>query len=323
MDDLKKYRPILFAIFITFYVVITVLTILQLFFGIGHVDPQFQPKLFIAFILEVATAVGALFYAVFGLKKDSVQQNMQLNASSVLPAQKEVTEKDIKTAKEEGSEEVFAAPDGSYLIDAPPNDWVRMKTTLNAFRAELHDIKNPDLIQQMGLGRPDISDVVTFTSPRSFTIIPKPGTTTINDSLLFTALDIKVKSQLIIVPMNRYAAPFFQFSSAEKILFDYIVNAGALKLADVKKISSGLIKDTNRKISEVETLQMLRNVIANGDENTNIEIHNHFFAIEGEIKHYILQLCYCVDLGKADTEATERNVLFSLVNSFKPLKALN
>jgi hypothetical protein len=69
MDDVKIFRSTLFWIISIFFTIILVLTILNLFFGIGKLNPEYQSKLFYAFLVEIAAAVFALFYALFGLKK--------------------------------------------------------------------------------------------------------------------------------------------------------------------------------------------------------------------------------------------------------------
>jgi len=68
-DQNEKMRWILFWIFIGFYVIITTLTILALFFGLGSLTEEYKRTLFTTFIIETGVGVVALFYALFGLKR--------------------------------------------------------------------------------------------------------------------------------------------------------------------------------------------------------------------------------------------------------------
>lgn len=68
-DQNEKMRWVLFWIFIGFYVVITSLTLLALFFGLGSLTEGYKKPLFTTFIVETGIGVTTLFYALFALKK--------------------------------------------------------------------------------------------------------------------------------------------------------------------------------------------------------------------------------------------------------------
>ncbi len=74
-DQNDKMRWILFWIFIGFYIVITILTILALFFGLGSLAEEYKKTLFTTFIIETGVGVTVLFYALFGLKKGADDTN--------------------------------------------------------------------------------------------------------------------------------------------------------------------------------------------------------------------------------------------------------
>lgn len=61
-------RWILFSVITVLFVVISIVTILALFFGIGELKEQYEQQLVAAFILETAGALFGLFYSLFGLK---------------------------------------------------------------------------------------------------------------------------------------------------------------------------------------------------------------------------------------------------------------
>jgi hypothetical protein len=65
----ERMRWYLFWIFVCLFVGVSLLTMLALFFGIGAVNERHEGKLVTAFIVEVGSAVAALFYKLFGLKQ--------------------------------------------------------------------------------------------------------------------------------------------------------------------------------------------------------------------------------------------------------------
>ncbi|MDO5969934.1 hypothetical protein Q4Q35_08940 [Flavivirga aquimarina] len=61
---------VLFWVFIIFYIVITSLTILALFFDFGNLASNFKTPLFATFIVETGVGIIMLFYSLFKLKKE-------------------------------------------------------------------------------------------------------------------------------------------------------------------------------------------------------------------------------------------------------------
>jgi hypothetical protein len=78
----ERMRWYIFWIFITLFVMASVLTILGLFFGVGNLSERHEDKLVLAFVIEVGVAVAALFYSLFGIKKSG-----ESNAEAQLPDQ--------------------------------------------------------------------------------------------------------------------------------------------------------------------------------------------------------------------------------------------
>ena len=60
----------LFFVLLGLFVLVTGLTVLNLFFGIGTLGVEYQNRLFVAFILEIAAAFFALVYTGLGLRKE-------------------------------------------------------------------------------------------------------------------------------------------------------------------------------------------------------------------------------------------------------------
>ncbi|WP_223789429.1 hypothetical protein [Marinicella meishanensis] len=71
----KKQKSILFYVFVTLFLAITVLTIYGIFFELEKLDEKYKDKLFYALILEVVGAVLLLFKMGFGQATDAVISN--------------------------------------------------------------------------------------------------------------------------------------------------------------------------------------------------------------------------------------------------------
>lgn len=79
MDEQSKFMKwILFWVFISFYVIITILTIFALFFELGNLAEDYKTSLFTTFLIETGVGIITLFYSLFGLnrgnKKESIHQ---------------------------------------------------------------------------------------------------------------------------------------------------------------------------------------------------------------------------------------------------------
>lgn len=66
----EKMRWIVFYIFIGLFVLIVLVTIAAVFYGFGNVPQEVRQSVFNIYIIEIGVAVIALFYSLFGLKKD-------------------------------------------------------------------------------------------------------------------------------------------------------------------------------------------------------------------------------------------------------------
>lgn len=63
-------RLVMFWVFISLFVIVVLATLSLIFFGLGSPTPEERSLLFKVFIGEVGAAVVALFYSLFGLRKD-------------------------------------------------------------------------------------------------------------------------------------------------------------------------------------------------------------------------------------------------------------
>lgn len=78
-----RMRWYLFWVFVSLFVVVSFLTILSLFFGIGNLNERHEGKLVTAFVLEVGGAIAGLFYSLFALKRPAMSET-----SAAIPAEK-------------------------------------------------------------------------------------------------------------------------------------------------------------------------------------------------------------------------------------------
>lgn len=76
-DQKDRMRWIIFWVFLILFAITTVLTLLSLFAFIPAPDEDIKQNLYYVYIIELAIAISALFYSLFGLKKkdDQDQEN--------------------------------------------------------------------------------------------------------------------------------------------------------------------------------------------------------------------------------------------------------
>jgi hypothetical protein len=70
----ERMKWYLFWTFVCLFVVVSLLTILALFFDIGALDRRYESKIVTVFVLAVGSGVVALFYGLFGLKQPATPQ---------------------------------------------------------------------------------------------------------------------------------------------------------------------------------------------------------------------------------------------------------
>jgi hypothetical protein len=82
-DTSTTERSVLFYVFVVLFVVIVAATLLTIFFGFGHLTPVERNVLFSAFVVEIGAAVVALFYVVFGLRRDAEDAKIRLKHDDI------------------------------------------------------------------------------------------------------------------------------------------------------------------------------------------------------------------------------------------------
>ncbi len=82
-EQARIMRWALFWIIVTLYVVIVLATLSTLFLEFGNLTTQERGTLFTVFLVEIGVAVFALFYAIFGLRKQEQTPRLRLNFDDV------------------------------------------------------------------------------------------------------------------------------------------------------------------------------------------------------------------------------------------------
>ena len=77
----RTMRLVMFYVFLSLFVILTVLTILTLFFGLTQLKDKYETLLVNTFIVEIGTAIAALFYGLFGLRRQDSTTQIQSKIS--------------------------------------------------------------------------------------------------------------------------------------------------------------------------------------------------------------------------------------------------
>jgi hypothetical protein len=123
--DQKRMRDIMFYVFISLFIALTILTILSLFFGLTKLKEKYESTLVTTFIIEVGAAVIALFYGLFGIKKKESPNTIQTRISGPLKIFISAKENSIlRNQAYTGYYEIFNEETGEKkLIENIPTQW--------------------------------------------------------------------------------------------------------------------------------------------------------------------------------------------------------
>ncbi len=85
MDEQRsKMKWVLFWVFIAIYIIVTLLTILALFFDLGNLATDYKTPLFTTFIIETGVGIITLFYSLFGLSRNETKETTpQVNSEII------------------------------------------------------------------------------------------------------------------------------------------------------------------------------------------------------------------------------------------------
>jgi hypothetical protein len=216
-------------------------------------------------------------------------------------------------------------PDKSYTINKPPNGWKTQEYTLEEMMSQSLNITSEtiqDAIPQFNGPEFKVRDILRFTSPKSVSIIPVPGITTINGAKFPTALEIPVSSSLTILPLNHYSSPNFIKNPFIHKYINFVgqtISTGIIALTRFEVQSNPISKQTIRL---AQCRQEIRNAIIDGEDGKNIDSNIVIYGIEGETQEHLILINYLsIPEGKDPTQDNE--ILSSLYNSFIPHPPIN
>lgn len=218
----------------------------------------------------------------------------------------------------------IGAPDGSYTINKPPDDWVVQKSSLVEWISGTFQITDLSLIEKFFGKSLQGPDVLLLQSKRITSVIPIPGKTFISGRILPSALQVSIQTQLAIMPIDRHQPPFFIEFPFEHNFMLQVSGVLQSNLATLYNINSGTIKNSNLRYIQADFRQELEDAIVNGREEKSVNINIVIIGIEGELQDHLLFMNY-PSIPEADNLEMEQDheTLQSIMNSFRPLKDIN
>lgn len=255
-----------------------------------------------------------LIYAVIQIRKISHSEPQSL----VKPPEGEATAIEIATPTQES----IPAPDRSYLIDLPPNDWTVRELSSAEWIAEGMGIKDLAAKEELLGSAEQRRDILVFEDRKHASIIPIPGQTLIDGRRSPSALEISAPTQLAILPIERAQPPLFVERPLEHNFLTLVGQITSAGLLHARQLEKGVIAKTGRRFMAVDLRQEIKNAIVNGKENQDVVITISVVGIEGELgDHLLIMKGYSIP-GDRDTKENLRT-LQGLITSFRPLKIVN
>ncbi|MCK4796463.1 MAG: hypothetical protein KAT05_03735 [Spirochaetes bacterium] len=236
------------------------------------------------------------------------------------PAEKEATEEEIKYPEPQR----IAAPDGSYSINIPPQNWTIQEMTSTEWMIDGWQITDPSIKEKMLGTSSEVRNILSFKSDKTTSIIPIPGQTVIDGRKFPSALALLIPTRLAIIPIDRYQPPLFIERPIEHNFSKYINEIMQIGVFTLHNLSSGKITNSDLKYMEADFRQEIEGAMVNGKEIKNVNSNIIIIGIEGELRDYLLFLNY-PSIPEANDPELERDlqILRSLVSSFRPLKIIN
>lgn len=275
------------------------------------------------------TAIALVFLTVVLLAKSTEQQTSSVEQpttngplSQSTPAMQIATQDQVENPKSQ----TVSAPDGSFVINKPPADWITRQLTLAELANENIGITDPsakiDFSETTTVGQVNWDQkVLILESQSQMSVIPTPGTTTVDGRNLPSALETMVPFRLTILPMDRAQPPFFIERPFEHNFFVSVsqqLRSGVLTLQNLET------RITQRRLLVAEFLQNIENATVNGKEGQSIIVANTIIGVEGELQDHQLLMNYAFMPEANDPDLARLvDTMKSLVDSFEPKEILN
>lgn len=259
---------------------------------------------------------------VMRARKQEVSEGIETQGlpDRVTPGEKDATEAEIESPQPEA----IAAPDGSFIINKPPEDWIVQTLTWADWINELFKITDPSLKEELCGTSSQAAEILAFRLTRETSVIPIPGRTIGDGRKLPSALEVLLPTRLAILPMDRAQPPLFVQRSLTHNFFGLVGEFLRMGLITLHKVSAGIIPNSQRPYLLAELRQEIGDAIVNGKEGKNINSNVTLIGIEGDLRDYLLIMNYPSLPAVDDPElGQDLETMRSLINSFRPLRILN
>ena len=267
----------------------------------------------------------AVFAAIKLMKKHDDSDRLGAETRLVEPPKGEATEQEIANPGP-GS---IAGPDGSFLIQQPPDGWVTRILSLDEW---MEIVTGLSTFQEASSGT-DVDDSISADSTMDkevmliekrtpFSVFPIPGRTTIDDRLVPTALEVPGHASLTILPMLRAQQPLYTERTIEHNFLAFVAQTISSGVLTARNLNTGMKSQDGRRSYSVEFTQDVKNAIVNNKEGSDVTLNIVILGVEGELKDHIIIVRYPMQKGNIELER-DHAVLQELISSFRSLKILD
>jgi len=246
------------------------------------------------------------------------RQQQETALSIQPPDKKEATQAEVSAPPPD----LIPGPDRSYLINRPPEDWTVAEITMSDWISAGIGVSDPATKKKLFPSQGQSPDILVIDRGKQTSIIPVPGQTTINGRKVPTALEVLAPTQLSVVPMDRYQAPFFVERSLEDGFLTVVGDILKMGATSATHIESGVLASNGRHYLASELQQKLQDAIVNGREHQDLIIAITVIGIRGELRDHLLVMKYTISQGDPELDRNF-NTLSTLVASFRPVRPVN
>jgi hypothetical protein len=246
-----------------------------------------------------------------------------LPGGNVQPAVQSVTAQELEVLQVDPG--AIAGPDGDFVINRPPPDWIVTQSSVGEVFAENFGIKDQLAKAQLAevLGNAPTLEAIALTiaSPRTIEVIPVPGISLVNGEPALSALPLVAQVRLVIQALPRALPPQFIPISLEQRLLIAIV--ALLNLSTLRELNRGTTRGGAPFVFSAFEQRVDQAIVA-GVPERHINLHTTCIAIEGDVQdHFLMMQHYSADaLGSAQIE-NDLRVLKTITDSFRPLTLLD
>ncbi len=295
------------------------LIIVEVFIGFWFSRAENATERIIAGVLMTLIFL-AFLYVIIYTEREERKPIVPPGLGSVTPAQEEATEKEIESPEPER----IGAPDGSYSINKPPNDWTIQELSLTEWMSQAAGITDPSVKEKIFGKSSQVHEILSLKSKRETFVTPIPGKTIFDGRKLPTALSLTISTRLAIIPMDRVQPPFFIDRPFEHNFLEAVCPIMQPGVVTLRSLLSGTIPNSQLRYKEADFRQEIVDAIVDDKAGKSLNSNIIIIGIEGDFRDYLLFMNY-PSMINSDNPELERDLktLQSLASSFRPLKTIN